>query len=30
MVFFNWAMIDTHPYATGFFEKVAKEIDSQS
>lgn len=25
-VFFNWSMIDTHPYATGFFDAVSKEI----
>ncbi len=28
LVFFNWAMVDIHPYATGFFAQVSEEIDS--
>lgn len=27
-VFFNWAMIDIHPYAVGFFEKISDELMS--
>ncbi len=27
-IFFNWAMVDINPYATGFFEKVSEEIAS--
>ncbi len=29
-VFFNWSMLDIHPYATQFFEKTTEEINSLS
>lgn len=30
MTFFNWAMMDIHPYATGFFAEISKEIETIS